>query len=138
GRTLINVGWSVQRARYGEQPLWAGLALAACLGQIGLPGGGFATGYGSMGSYGGGFTPRALPRLPQGRNPVDTLIPVARIADMLLCAGEPFDFNGQRLRYPEIHLVYWAGGNPFHQDRKSTRLNSSHVKISYAVFCLKK
>src|SRR5690606_40233077 len=24
-----------------------------------------------------------------------------------------------------------------HQDRKSTRLNSSHVKISYAVFCLK-
>src|SRR5699024_12205167 len=26
----------------------------------------------------------------------------------------------------------------FHQDRKSTRLNSSHVSISYAVFCLKK
>src|SRR5690606_40433214 len=25
-----------------------------------------------------------------------------------------------------------------HKDRKSTRLNSSHVKISYAVFCLKK
>src|SRR5690606_41921708 len=29
---------------------------------------------------------------------------------------------------------YLASG----QDRKSTRLNSSHVKISYAVFCLKK
>src|SRR5436309_4589330 len=28
-----------------------------------------------------------------------------------------------------------AGGS---SDRKSTRLNSSHVKISYAVFCLKK
>src|SRR5690606_39977056 len=27
---------------------------------------------------------------------------------------------------------------PMLQDRKSTRLNSSHVKISYAVFCLKK
>src|SRR5690625_6099752 len=26
----------------------------------------------------------------------------------------------------------------FHSDRKSTRLNSSHVAISYAVFCLKK
>src|SRR5438874_10747076 len=25
-----------------------------------------------------------------------------------------------------------------HRDRKSTRLNSSHVEISYAVFCLKK
>src|SRR3712207_8702173 len=26
---------------------------------------------------------------------------------------------------------------PFEQDRKSTRLNSSHANISYAVFCLK-
>src|SRR5688572_31467426 len=26
----------------------------------------------------------------------------------------------------------------FHEDRKSTRLNSSHSQISYAVFCLKK
>src|SRR5690606_39805662 len=30
-------------------------------------------------------------------------------------------------------IVFTSGG-----DRKSTRLNSSHVKISYAVFCLKK
>src|SRR5699024_12702487 len=29
-----------------------------------------------------------------------------------------------------------AHGLPSHQDRKSTRLNSSHVSISYAVFCL--
>src|SRR5699024_9118582 len=28
--------------------------------------------------------------------------------------------------------------NPYTIDRKSTRLNSSHVSISYAVFCLKK
>src|SRR5947209_12672443 len=27
---------------------------------------------------------------------------------------------------------------PMHRDRKSTRLNSSHANISYAVFCLKK
>src|SRR5690625_6835903 len=27
---------------------------------------------------------------------------------------------------------------PYYEDRKSTRLNSSHVAISYAVFCLKK
>src|SRR5436309_7849367 len=35
------------------------------------------------------------------------------------------------------HLVVAAGGRRG-EDRKSTRLNSSHVKISYAVFCLKK
>src|SRR5437868_13040197 len=31
-----------------------------------------------------------------------------------------------------------GGGTVEGQDRKSTRLNSSHVSISYAVFCLKK
>src|SRR3712207_7007572 len=31
-----------------------------------------------------------------------------------------------------------AHGEPGEQDRKSTRLNSSHANISYAVFCLKK
>src|SRR5690606_41629071 len=35
-------------------------------------------------------------------------------------------------------LVIQTLGSTAHQDRKSTRLNSSHVKISYAVFCLKK
>src|SRR5690606_40114709 len=33
--------------------------------------------------------------------------------------------------------IQWGGRIPW-QDRKSTRLNSSHVKTSYAVFCLKK
>src|SRR5690606_18841382 len=40
-----------------------------------------------------------------------------------------------------IHFMPQAVGafrTSFLQDRKSTRLNSSHVKISYAVFCLKK
>src|SRR5207249_10265520 len=32
----------------------------------------------------------------------------------------------------------WRRGHQQLQDRKSTRLNSSHVSISYAVFCLKK
>src|SRR3712207_8793117 len=34
------------------------------------------------------------------------------------------------------HLA--GGGEAHHVDRKSTRLNSSHANISYAVFCLKK
>src|SRR2546430_13535139 len=32
----------------------------------------------------------------------------------------------------------WGWIESFHADRKSTRLNSSHSQISYAVFCLKK
>src|SRR2546430_2839124 len=34
--------------------------------------------------------------------------------------------------------VYTPGGTKAKTDRKSTRLNSSHSQISYAVFCLKK
>src|SRR5690606_39771627 len=36
------------------------------------------------------------------------------------------------------HMLFEQKSDVIHQDRKSTRLNSSHVKISYAVFCLKK
>src|SRR5437764_7238318 len=38
--------------------------------------------------------------------------------------------------YNLLHFVRWW--ESVHQDRKSTRLNSSHRCISYAVFCLKK
>src|SRR5947199_3334339 len=36
------------------------------------------------------------------------------------------------------HRCQQAGERPGDEDRKSTRLNSSHLGISYAVFCLKK
>src|SRR5436305_3612961 len=42
-----------------------------------------------------------------------------------------------RNREQDIELVHAAHASAY-QDRKSTRLNSSHVRISYAVFCLKK
>src|SRR3712207_7515933 len=46
-------------------------------------------------------------------------------------------FENAPLKGQEVLLVF-----PFryvlHRDRKSTRLNSSHANISYAVFCLKK
>src|SRR5215475_10985126 len=42
-------------------------------------------------------------------------------------------------RHPETaHLTTSKFRPRWSRDRKSTRLNSSHVKISYAVFCLKK
>src|SRR5690625_6149088 len=42
----------------------------------------------------------------------------------------------RRLLRRHPHVTDWAAA--LRQDRKSTRLNSSHVAISYAVFCLKK
>ncbi len=124
-RTLVNVGWSLQRARYGEQPLWAGFALACALGQVGLPGAGFASGYGSMGNYGGGATPLGLPRMPQGNNAVRSSIPVALVSDMLLRPGQTYDFNGESRVFPDIRLVYWAGGNPFHHHQDLALLTTA-------------
>src|SRR5206468_11157838 len=62
------------------------------------------------------------PTLPQGENAVDAFIPFARMADMLLHPGEPFDFDGQNLTFPNIRLVYWCGGNPFHHHQHIARL----------------
>src|SRR5205085_3699720 len=55
-----------------------------------------------------------------------------------LASGKHID-RGRRLRYRAI-LTPGAGDDHFLEllDRKSTRLNSSHSQISYAVFCLKK
>jgi biotin/methionine sulfoxide reductase len=127
-RTMITLSWSLQRARYGEQPLWAGVALACVLGQIGLPGGGVGHGYGSIAGIGGPRADGPLPTLPRGANAVTDFIPVARIADLLLHPGEEFDFDGSRLRYPDIRLVYWAGGNPFHHHQDLARLRRAFAR----------
>src|SRR3712207_7802361 len=43
--------------------------------------------------------------------------------------------NASKYLPPNAEAMRWA---PVIRDRKSTRLNSSHANISYAVFCLKK
>jgi len=124
-RTLINVNYSLQRVEHGEQAPWLAVTLAAMLGQIGLPGGGFGQGYGSLGYIGRAPLRVGPPTLPQGPNGVDAFIPFARFADMLLQPGTPFDFDGRRLTYPDIRLVYWAGGNPFHHHQHLARLRAA-------------
>src|SRR3712207_7437536 len=78
------------------------------------------------------------------RPPRSTLFPYTtlfrsapRLVD--LEAGEP-EIEQDRvypptlLHHPPQDLIVGSG----HKDRRSTRLNSSHANISYAVFCLKK
>lgn len=121
-RTMLMISWSLQRADHGEQPYWAAITLAALLGQIGLPGGGIGFGYSSTNGAGRPEMGFRWPSVPQGRNPVADFIPVARVADMLLDPGGPFEFNGATLSYPDVRLVYWAGGNPFHHHQDLNRL----------------
>ncbi|MCR9136452.1 MAG: molybdopterin-dependent oxidoreductase [Alphaproteobacteria bacterium] len=121
-RTMISASWSLTRQDRGEHPFWAAIALAAMLGQMGLPGGGIGFGYSALNSVGNDYTVLPSAAIPVGENPVEDFIPVARISDMLLNPGAEFDYDGQRRRYPEAKIVYWAGGNPFHHHQDLNRL----------------
>ncbi len=107
-RTLINVSWSLQRAEHGEQPPWMGLALAAMLGQIGLPGGGYGFGYGSI--------MLLHPGEPFDYDGKESTYPEARL--VVWSGGNPFHHhqNLGRLRTafarPEtivVHDPFWTG-----------------------------
>ena len=120
-RTMISMSWSVQRSDHGEQPCWMAITLAAMLGQIGLPGGGVGIGYGSIGTTGTPTSKMPGIGLAKGANNVKEYVPVARVVDMLLNPGTEFEFNGSTLMYPNIRLIYWAGGNPFHKQQDLNR-----------------
>lgn len=125
-RTLITVSWSIQRGDHGEQPYWAAVALAAVAGQLGHPHRGVGLGFGTHHHHSTGGRSRKLPiaALPQRVRDVPPIppIPVSRMADMLLHPGRTIDFDGTAVTYPDIGLVYWCGGNPFHHHQDLNRL----------------
>ena len=142
--TMIMSGWGMQRAHHGEQPHWMLVTLAAMLGQIGTPGGGFGLSY----HYSGGGVPTCKAGIPGGMSagPVGIWkngkfqgmpkqsaalggaewlqdassfsFPLARIAEALLNPGKTLQTNGKTIKYPDMDLIWWSGGNPIvhHQD----------------------
>src|SRR2546430_7734716 len=72
------------------------------------------------------------------RPPRSTLFPYTTLFRSALQATATLEaVPGRRMRFGEVVIM----GTEHHfpePDRKSTRLNSSHSQISYAVFCLKK
>src|SRR2546429_2272006 len=86
------------------------------------------------------------------RPPRSTLFPYTTLFRSSVLAGptcDSIDVIAENLMLPQLRagdLVVgramgaytWASASEFNLDRKSTRLNSSHGYISYAVFCLKK
>ncbi len=128
-RTMLMGGWGMQRQRHGEQSHWMMVTLASMIGQIGLPGGGFGLSY----HYSNGGVPTAkggiigsISASPSGEVGEKTWLddvskmafPLARISDALLNPGKTIQYNGTEITYPDIKLIYWAGGNPLvhHQD----------------------
>src|SRR5438874_2904538 len=95
----------------------------------------------------GGWSPQLPTRfhVPRGTQDASRVSRLARYGSLTLCGGA---FQHLRVRLLAVvlvlqpHRLLRAGGlgssRSQEPDRKSTRLNSSHVEISYAVFCLKK
>ncbi|MGD2008714.1 MAG: molybdopterin-dependent oxidoreductase, partial [Cellvibrionales bacterium] len=127
--SFLGISWSLQRQRHGEQSWWMVTTLGAMLGFIGMPGAGVGYGYGCIHNL--GFGGRRIPNykiaafgaeIGERKPPRHQYIPVARISDMLENPGAPYRYNGHELSYPDIDLVYWAGGNPFHHHQDLNRL----------------
>ncbi|MEW5630540.1 molybdopterin-dependent oxidoreductase, partial [Streptomyces hydrogenans] len=121
-RSVIMVNYAIQRADHGEQPIWMSVVLAAMSGSMGRPGCGWGAGYATMDATGVAPGRPSVPSMPRVPNPVPDFIPVARIADTLLHPGRTIDYDGRRLTLPELRLIYWCGGNPFHHHQDLHRL----------------
>src|SRR5438876_6457456 len=61
------------------------------------------------------------------------------IAALARCRSDDIERAGEALKGAARSRIHtFIATSDLHLDRKSTRLNSSHPSISYAVFCLKK
>ncbi len=129
-RTQIIAGWCVQRMQHGEQWAWMIVVLAAMLGQIGLPGGGFGFGW----HYNGAGTPGRKGVILSGFSgstsipPVhdnsdykgySSTIPIARFIDAILEPGKVINWNGKSVKLPPLKMCIFAGTNPFHRHQQN-------------------
>ncbi|EGD8421985.1 trimethylamine-N-oxide reductase TorA, partial [Shigella boydii] len=123
--TMLMAGWGMQRQQLGEQKHWMIVTLAAMLGQIGTPGGGFGLSY----HFANGGNPTRCSAvlssmqgsLPGGSDAVDK-IPVARIVEALENPGCAYQHNGMNRLFPDIRFIWWAGGANFTHHQDTNRL----------------
>ncbi len=123
--TMLMSGWGMQRQQFGEQKHWMLVTLAAMLGQIGTPGGGFGLSYHF--ANGGNPTRRAavlasMPGSVKGGTAAVDKIPVARIVEALENPGGFYQHNGLDRHFPDISFVWWAGGANFTHHQDTNRL----------------
>ncbi|WP_447745961.1 molybdopterin guanine dinucleotide-containing S/N-oxide reductase [Enterobacter asburiae] len=123
--TMLMSGWGMQRQQFGEQKHWMLVTLAAMLGQIGTPGGGFGLSYHF--ANGGNPTRKAavlasLQGSVQGGVDAVDKIPVARIVEALENPGGFYQHNGLDRHFPDIKFVWWAGGSNFTHHQDTNRL----------------
>ncbi|MFJ5295588.1 molybdopterin-dependent oxidoreductase [Pseudomonas sp. NPDC088368] len=134
-RCVLELSASNLASESGEHFYWAGIALAAALGYIGLPGGGLVMETEPL--------PNGISAPPEISNPLTVgidpftntarAIPIAQMGEMLESPGLQFPYNGQDLTYPDIALVYCAGADPLHFHPDSNRLHRALHNLQCSV-----
>lgn len=121
------------------------VVLAAMCGHIGQPGGGFGFSYHY--SNGGAATSMAPALGGISANPKGgseglswvgeslATIPLARFTDCFLNPGKTIDYNGKKITYPDIRLVFWSGGNPFAQQEDTNGLIKAWKRPETTIVC---
>ncbi|BFN33078.1 trimethylamine-N-oxide reductase 2 [Vibrio harveyi] len=146
-RTMLMAGWGIQRQQFGEQRHWMIVTLAAMLGQIGLPGGGFGFSYhysnGGNPSRDAGVLPAMSASLGavagsdergwSATGKVMNSFPVARIVEALENPGQVYKHNGHERVFPDIKMIWWAGGSNFTHHQDTNRLIKAWQKPELVV-----
>jgi trimethylamine-N-oxide reductase (cytochrome c) len=146
-RTMLMAGWGIQRQQFGEQRHWMIVTLAAMLGQIGLPGGGFGFSYhysnGGNPSRDAGVLPAMSASLGavagsdergwSATGKVMNSFPVARIVEALENPGQAYKHNGHERVFPDIKMIWWAGGGNFTHHQDTNRLIKAWQKPELVV-----
>ncbi len=144
-RTMLMSGWGVQRQQFGEQRHWMLATLASMLGQIGLPGGGFGLSYhysnGGNPTRDAGVLPAISSSIGGGSSAGNdwavsgalNSFPVARIVEALENPGKKYQHNGSELTFPDIKMIWWAGGGNFTHHQDTNRLISAWQKPELVV-----
>lgn len=121
---MLMAGWGMQRQQYGEQKHWMLVTLAAMLGQIGTPGGGFGLSYHF--ANGGSPTRRAAcwARCGGVAGGVDAVekIPVARIVEALENPGRSISTTAWRGAFPIFALSGGPAAPAFTHHQDTNRL----------------
>ncbi len=144
-KTMLMAGWGIQRQQYGEQKHWMLVTLAAMLGQIGTEGGGFGFSYhysnGGNPTRTGGVLPAISAKVEGGSSAGNdwavsdavTNLPVARIVEALENPGGKYQHNGKEQTFPEIKMIWWAGGANFTHHQDTNRLIKAWQKPELVV-----
>lgn len=146
GRTMLMIGWAVQRQLHGEQPYWMAAVLASMLGQIGLPGGGisFSHQYSGVGiPFSDASGPGGFPRnVDEGQEPIwnntdfkgySSIIPVARWIDAIMEPGKKINFNGSEVVLPDTKMMVFSGCNPWNHHQDRNRMKAAFRKLQTVV-----